>query len=337
MKSLRCISPGQLEYLESAEPHLTKGQAILKIRRIGICGTDLHAFEGTQPFFNYPRTLGHEIAAELVGIDGAPDFKLGEIVTVIPYFNCGLCIACRKGKPNCCQKLLVSGVHIDGGMTEWLSVPSYSLVHSDGIPPDALALIEPLSIGAHAVRRAEIKPGDFVLVVGAGPIGLGTMAFAKLAGGNVIGMDVSEPRLHFCREKLSIKYLLNANSDRVVEELLEITSGDMPAVIIDATGNLQAINAAFKYMAHGGKYILVGLQKNDISFGHPEFHKREGTLMSSRNATREDFKNVMDAIKNGSIDPASWITHRATFDQVKDRFKSWLDPASKVVKAIIDF
>jgi threonine dehydrogenase-like Zn-dependent dehydrogenase len=163
------------------------------------------------------------------------------------------------------------------------------------------------------------------------------MAFATLAGGQVIGIDVSKPRLDFCREKLSIKHLLNANSDRVVEELLEITGGAMPEIVIDATGNLQAINTTFKYMAHGGKYILVGLQKHDINFSHPEFHKREGTLMSSRNATREDFKQVMDAIKKGSIDPTSWITHRSNFAQAKNEFKSWLQPANNVVKAIIEF
>src|SRR4029450_5214166 len=132
MKQLVCITPGELQYQQAEKPVWQKGQSLLKIKRIGICGTDLHAFEGTQPFFNYPRILGHELAGELIQFDNAPGFKEGETVSFIPYFNCGYCIACRMGKPNCCMHLKVCGVHLDGGMVEYLSVPSSSLLHGDG-------------------------------------------------------------------------------------------------------------------------------------------------------------------------------------------------------------
>jgi threonine dehydrogenase-like Zn-dependent dehydrogenase len=168
MKTLVCNTPGNLEYKTGEKPVLTKGNAIIKINRIGICGTDLHAFEGTQPYFEYPRILGHELAGELVEFDDAPGFRLGEKVTFIPYFNCGVCIACRGNKPNCCVNLKVCGVHIDGGMVEYLSVPSYSLVHGEGLSYDELALVEPLAIGAHGVASANIKKGEFVLIIGAG-------------------------------------------------------------------------------------------------------------------------------------------------------------------------
>ena len=204
MKALVCIQPGEFAYKEIETPMAGPGQAIIRIRRIGICGTDLHAFEGTQPYFDYPRILGHELAGDLVDVDKAPGFVVGEAVTVIPYFNCGICIACRNGKPNCCTTLKVCGVHIDGGMVDYLVVPSTALVHGGGLGYDQLALIEPLAIGAHAVRRAEIQPGEFVLVVGAGPIGLGTMEAARIAGGEVIAMDINEERLRFCREKLEV-------------------------------------------------------------------------------------------------------------------------------------
>jgi 2-desacetyl-2-hydroxyethyl bacteriochlorophyllide A dehydrogenase len=335
MKILTCTSPRQFEYGQSSQPELTKDHALLKIKRIGICGTDLHAFEGTQPFFNYPRILGHELAAELVDIDCPTAFRQGEIVTFIPYFYCGNCIACRTGKPNCCTNIRVCGVHIDGGMAEYLSVPSYSLVHGAGLSADELALIEPLAIGAHAVRRAGIQPGEFVLVVGAGPIGLGTIEFARIAGGQVIALDVNEARLGFCKDQLKVAYTIPAAQTDVVERLKEITNGDMPTVVMDATGNLNAINQAFHYMAHTGRYILVGLQKEPISFSHPEFHKREGTLMSSRNATRKDFEHVIGSLKAGRVDPTSYITHRVMFDQVKDEFESWLDPANGVIKAMV--
>src|SRR5882672_1087109 len=154
MKTLVCVKPGQLEFTESERPTLQKGHAIIKIKRIGICGTDLHAFEGTQPYFSYPRILGHELSGELVEIDDAPGFQIGEAVTFIPYFNCGVCIACRNSKPNCCVNIKVCGVHIDGGMSSYLSVPSASLVHGEGLSFDELALIEPLAIGAHGIRRA---------------------------------------------------------------------------------------------------------------------------------------------------------------------------------------
>ncbi|HZX59201.1 MAG TPA: zinc-binding alcohol dehydrogenase family protein [Mucilaginibacter sp.] len=336
MKTLVCTQPGHFEYQIATEPVLTAGRTILKIKRIGICGTDLHAYEGTQPYFDYPRILGHELAAEIIEVDNAPGFKTGEAVTIIPYFNCGTCIACRSGKPNCCVNLEVCGVHRDGGMVEYLSVPSYSLVHSDGLSFDELALVEPLAIGAHGVKRAGVNTGEFVLVIGAGPIGLGVMEFARIAGAKVIAMDVNESRLAFCKNKLKVEYLVNARSANVAEQLMDITNGDMPQAIIDATGNLHAINTAFQYMSPGGRYVLVGLQKENISFSHPKFHKVEGTLASSRNATRADFELVMSSLKNGLVDPLTYITHRVKFDELKDEFPNWLKPETGVIKAIVE-
>ncbi|GAB4019683.1 zinc-binding alcohol dehydrogenase family protein [Spirosoma migulaei] len=336
MQTLVCTTPGQLIYQSGIKPELTPGNAIIRIRRIGICGTDLHAFEGTQPFFNYPRILGHELAGELVEADDAPGFESGEAVTFIPYFNCGHCIACRSGKPNCCASLSVSGVHEDGGMVEYLSVPSYSLVHGNGLSFDELALVEPLSIGAHGIRRAGVQPGEWVLVIGAGPIGLGVMEFARIAGGNVIALDINASRLAFCQNRLNVKHTVLATDPDVLEQLATITNGEMPTVVIDATGSLRAINNAFQYMAHSARYVLVGLQKGEISVSHPEFHKREGTLMSSRNATRQDFEHVIASMKNGQVDPTTYITHRVAFGQVSDEFASWLNPANGVIKAMVE-
>lgn len=335
MRTLVCANPGNLAYHQVEKPVLTKGNTILRIKRIGICGTDLHAFEGTQPYFNYPRVLGHELAGEIVECDGASGFSTGETVTFIPYFNCGNCIACRSAKPNCCTGIRVSGVHIDGGMAEYLSVPSYSLVHGKGLSVDSLALIEPLAIGAHGIGRAGVQEGEFVLVVGAGPIGLGIMEFARIAGGKVIAMDINEARLGFCRDKLKVPHTVNALAADVTEQLRSITKDDMPTVVIDATGSLKAINNAFPYLAHGGRYVLVGLQKGDIGFSHPEFHKREATLMSSRNATRQDFEHVIAAMKTGLVDPTTYITHRVAFEGLKDEFESWLNPANGVIKAMV--
>jgi threonine dehydrogenase-like Zn-dependent dehydrogenase len=209
-------------------------------------------------------------------------------------------------------------------------------LHGEGLSFDELALAEPLAIGAHGIYRAGVGPGEFVLVIGAGPIGLGTMEFARIAGANVIALDINEQRLRFCKDKLKVAHTVNALASNVMGQLKEITNGDMPTVVIDATGSLKAINNAFQYMAHGARYVLIGLQKGDISFSHPEFHKREGTLMSSRNATRSDFEHVIANMKKGEVKPTAYITHRVLFDKVKDEFESWLNPANGVIKAMVE-
>lgn len=336
MKILTCITPGNFEYSIGKMPALTKGHAIINIKRVGICGTDLHAFEGTQPFFSYPRVLGHELAGELVAFDDAPGFEVGEAVSFIPYFNCGTCIACRNGKPNCCVCMQVCGVHVNGGMAEYLSVPSYALLHGEGLSFDELALVEPLAIGAHGIRRAGVRPNEYVLVIGAGPIGLGTMEFARIAGANIIALDINDARLQFCKHKLQVPNVVNALSANVTEQLMQITNGDMPTVVIDATGSLKAINNAFQYMAHGARFVLIGLQKGEVSFSHPKFHKREATLMSSRNATRQDFEHVIASMKKGEVEPTNYITHRVLFGEVKDEFAGWLNPANGVIKAMVE-
>ena len=336
MNTLVCTEPGQFVYQQRPAPVLGAGQALLRIRRIGICGTDLHAFQGTQPFFSYPRVLGHELAGELVDTGGAPGFAVGDAITFIPYFSCGQCIACRTGKPNCCAQMQVCGVHVDGGMAELLAVPAQLLVHGEGLSYDELALVEPLAIGAHGVRRADVQPGEFVLVVGAGPIGLGVMEFARIAGAHVIALDINEQRLAFCREKLGVAHTINASASDVIAQLAAVTHGDMPTVVIDATGSQQAILSAFPYLAAGGRFVLVGLQKGDLTFSHPEFLKREATLMSSRNATRADFEHVIRSMKQGLVQPTTYITHRVRIDEVQAEFAHWLNPASGVIKAMVE-
>ena len=334
MKTLTCIRPGAFEYSEIDMPVKEPGKSILKVERIGICGTDLHAFEGTQPFFNYPRILGHELALSIVETK-APGFLVGEMVTIIPYFNCGHCIACKMGKPNCCVEISVYGVHMDGGMCEYILVPNEALIHGKGLCADELALIEPLAIGAHAVRRANVQPNENVLIIGAGPIGIGIIEFANIAGANVIVLDINEFRLDFCKKQFSTATIINSVKENAMERIKELTKSDMPTVVFDATGNLSAINQGINYLAHGGRYVLVGLQKEAISISHPEFHKREATLMSSRNATKSDFEQVILSIKDGRVHPLNYITNRIPFDDVASVFSTLLDPSSNVIKAMI--
>ncbi|MGN6420281.1 MAG: zinc-binding alcohol dehydrogenase family protein [Pseudobacter sp.] len=335
MKILSCLQPGNLAYGEAPDPIAQPGKVIIRVKHTGVCGTDLHAYEGTQPYFSYPRILGHEIAGELVDANGAPGFRNGDLVTLIPYFSCGHCIACRRGAFNCCVSMNVFGVHSDGGMQEFISVPAGSLVAGEGLMSEELALAEPLAIGAHAVRRAAMQPGELVLVCGAGAIGLGIMEMARVAGATIIAMDVNEQRLAFCRTKLKVEHTIHAGNTNAAEALRAITKGDMCTAVFDATGNLQAIGNGLQYVAHSGRYILVGLQKQEFHFSHPEFHKRETTLMSSRNALREDFDQVIALMREKKIDPVAFITHTVSFSEAAESFSSWLQPESGVIKPMI--
>lgn len=337
MKILRCEEPGKMVYGTAPDPVPKEGDVVIKVLYTGVCGTDLHAYEGTQPYFTYPRILGHEIAGEVADTNGNKQFNAGELVTLLPYFSCGECIACRRGAFNCCTSINVFGVHSDGGMQEYISVPASSLVKGEGLTLQELALVEPLSIGAHAVQKAALTPGDTIAVCGAGAIGLGIMEMARIAGATIIAIDVNEQRLGFCKNELGVAHTINASTTNTMEAIRDITHGDMCTALFDATGNLRAIENGLQYLAHSGKYILVGLQKQPFSFSHPEFHKRETTLMSSRNALRCDFDQVVSAIRDNKIKPASFVTHIVPFDVAAASFSGWLLPESGVIKPMIRF
>ena len=316
MQQWICNEPGVLVSQEAEMPSRAPGFSLLRVRNIGICGTDIHAFAGNQPFFSYPRILGHELAVEIVESD---TFETGELATIIPYFNCATCDACLAGKPNCCEILQVFGVHIDGGMREYIVVEDCYILPGKGLTADELALVEPLSIAAHGLRRATLSAGEKVLVMGAGPIGLFTILLAKIQGASVEVAEPNTSRLQFCKEKLGVSE----------------ASATAYSTVIDATGNLQAIESGFAKMSHGGKYVLIGLQKQAISFSHPEFHKREATLMSSRNATIEDFEYVMNLFRDKKIQAAPFISHRFSKNQVSGIFTKINEPTQQVIKSMI--
>jgi len=338
MKTITLIEPGKLELSDTPFPQPPgPGEALVRVRRIGVCGTDIHAYAGRQPFFTYPRILGHELGVEVLEIgEGVERIKPGDKCSVEPYLNCGKCIACRRGKLNCCADIKVLGVHTDGGMREQFVVRADKLHNSEKLDFDQLALVEPLAIGCHAVDRASLEAGEFALVIGAGPIGLATIQFALEAGARVIVLDVNEARLAFCREVLGVDFTIDATKQKTIDELLDITKGDLPTAVFDATGNPKSMTAAFEYPAPGGRMVFVGLFQGDVTFNDPLFHKREMTLMGSRNACPQDFSRIIDLIAMGRIDTKPWITHRAPFERVVEDFPSWTKPETGVIKAIIE-
>lgn len=336
MKQIVLEKPGQFAVRDAEEPQLAENEALLRVQRIGVCGTDLHAFAGRQPFFEYPRVLGHELGVEILEI-GSNDrgLKVGDLCAVEPYLNCGACIACRKGKPNCCRQLQVLGVHVDGGMCPFIKAPVSKLHSSRSMTLDQLALVETLGIGAHAVDRAQLAAEDNVLVIGAGPIGLSVIQFGLAAGANVIAMDISEQRLEFCRKTLGVKNVVNPRQGEPTDQLRSTLDGDLPLVVMDATGNVNSMNGAFELVDHGGRIVFVGLFQGDVTFNDPNFHRRELTLLSSRNSTPGDFRRIIGMIEDGQIDTTPWITHRLGIGEIVTDFAE-LPRREGLVKAIIE-
>jgi threonine dehydrogenase-like Zn-dependent dehydrogenase len=328
------LSNGQAATLDTRP---VPGHAIVRVRRVGLCGTDFHAYRGRQPFVTYPRILGHELGVEVMAVgEGARDLAPGDRCAVEPYLNCGVCHACRAGRSNCCVSLQVLGVHCDGGLQEWIELPVAKLHRSATLSFDELALVEPLSIGAHAVRRAQLTPGELVLVIGSGPIGYATMAAACAAGARVWAMDVSDDRLQFCAARLPLVRATLLKDDPV-QETADGLEGERPTAVFDATGNAGSMTRAFDLVPAGGRLIFVGLVRDTITFDDPEFHRRELTLLASRNATAEDFRQVMTWMETARLNAAALVTHRIPFDRLVAEFPTLLAPEARVFKTLVEF
>ncbi len=336
MNMVVLCEPGQFKISQSAKPPApAAGQVLVGVATIGICGTDMHAYRGKQPFFSYPRVLGHELGVEVLAVgEGVTRVKIGDRCAVEPYLNCGQCIACRRGKSNCCVKLTVLGVHVDGGFCEYLILPQEKLHVSTQLSFEQLSLVETMGIGAHAVNRAGVTAGEWALVIGAGPIGLGVMQFARAAGAKVIALDMNPARLDFCRTQIGVQAAVTAG-EQAAAEISNITHGDMPTLVFDATGNSASMMGAFNLAASGGKVVFVGLFRGDVTFADPEFHRRELTLLGSRNAVGADFTRIIDLVERGVVDTRPWITHRASLWEIPEKMPQWLDPAAGVIKAVV--
>jgi 2-desacetyl-2-hydroxyethyl bacteriochlorophyllide A dehydrogenase len=335
MKAVICESPGSLIIAERPLPARGPEDVLLRVRRVGVCGTDMHIVRGTQPYLSYPRVMGHELGSEVAEAPAGSDLKTGEAVFVMPYLSCGRCPACAKGRTNCCSRLEVLGVHRDGGMAEYISVPQAFVRRADGLDLDQISMVEFLSIGAHAVERATIHPGDRVLVVGAGPIGVAVLLFAALKQARVTVLDARADRLGLA-ERLGRAESLVTLDGETRPRLLEITDQAMFDVVFDCTGNVRAMEAGFDYVAHAGSYVLVSIVPDRVSFSDPEFHRRETTLLGSRNATLADVTRVMDAIRSGRIDTTMLNTHRAPLESFPEAMFQWMKPESGVMKAIVE-
>jgi len=335
MNVVVCEAPERLTFARRDIPVRAEGEVLVRVRRVGICGTDMHIVRGTQPYLSYPRVMGHELSGEVAEASEASRFKPGDPVFVMPYLSCGECASCRRGRENCCQRIQVLGVHRDGALAEFLAVPERFVRSAMGISLDEAAMLEFLAIGAHAIRRAAPVRDQRVLVVGAGPIGMAAALFAQLNGARVCVTDRRADRLAFCQAHLHVENAV-LTTDQLGQEFAELTGGDLFDVVFDATGSPAAMEAGFDYVGHGGRYVLVSVVSSRISFSDPDFHRREMTLMGSRNATLVDFDRVLDAMRAGQVPTRALNTHRTRLDQLVDVLPSWMSPATGVIKGIVE-
>jgi 2-desacetyl-2-hydroxyethyl bacteriochlorophyllide A dehydrogenase len=340
MKALKMVSPGNFVFEDRPKPVPGNDEILFKILQVGICGTDIHAFGGTQPLFSYPRIVGHELTAQIAEIPvsakkAAGDLREGDIVSVLPYLRCGNCVTCRNGKPNCCTNIKVLGVHVDGGMQEYISVPAYYAIPAGKLKHEDIALVECFAIGFHGVRRANPRQGDSALVVGAGPIGIGVIHGLKERGAKVIVMDINDKRLAYARDIAQADYVINSLNTDPEKALFDITGSEAVPLVIDATGNAGQMMKAFNYAGTGGTIVYVGLVRADITFQDPLFHSKELTLMASRNATKEDFSNVIAGIESGRVNTSGFVTHKASLEETPDKFPLWIKPETGCIKAVV--
>jgi 2-desacetyl-2-hydroxyethyl bacteriochlorophyllide A dehydrogenase len=331
MKTFILEEPGRFTLTETAPPSGPgAGEVLVRVLTVGICGTDLHAFEGTQPFFTYPRILGHELAVEVVETgEAAGDFQPGDRCAVNPYLTCGQCVACLRGRTNCCAKMRVIGVHSDGGMRDRILLPAKQVYKCAKLPPEQIPLVETLAVGIHAVGRAAAQPGERAIVLGAGPIGLSVMEFLRLAGADIAVVEKMPERLAFAARHFGLQRYYPSHEEARQEE---------PSwLVFDCTGDRGSMEQSLHLLQQGGKLIFVGLINDHVSLFDPDIHRREATILSSRNSVADEHHRVLQAMESGQIDVGAWPTEFARRAVMPQRFPAWLHREAGVVKAVVDW
>jgi alcohol dehydrogenase len=337
MRALQLVQPGEFRYIDVAEPAPPgPGQALIRVHRVGICGTDYGGYLGKMPFYSYPRIPGHELGVEVVAVgSGVTHVQPGDRCSVEPYINCQACSSCRRGFTNCCENHQTLGVHCDGGLQRHFLVPARKLHPAPDLTYDQAALVETLAIGCHAVHRSALKSGETALVIGAGPIGLSVIEFTRLTGARTVVMDTNAQRLAFVRDNLGVEETILSTGDGSEGNQLEtLTKGERAHVVVDATGSNQSMSHALNYCAFAGRLVYVGITQKELSFPHALMHRRELSILASRNALSADFPRIISLIGSGQINTRPWLTHQADFEELATVFPTWMNPATGVIKAV---
>lgn len=341
MKYLSIRQPYEIIVREGAFPSFCpeKGEALLKMLYGGICGSDLRTYRGIMAYASYPRIPGHEFSAEIVEIGpNEKGLKPGTVVTANPYFNCGNCYSCRRGLVNCCETNETMGVQRDGAFMEYLTMPVYRLFDGEGIPPQELALIEPFSIGYHAIERAKIRPGEKILVIGAGTIGILAAVSAQLMGGEVYLSDINPTKLEYINTNFDFAgTLLNDNIEHFQEQVYSITNHNGFDIAVEAVGNSSTFQSCIDAVAYGGKVVQIGVGKENLNFNFSVIQKKELNIIGSRNALNKDFLHSIHAIVDGKVNIERVITNVYDFTKADEAFSDFDKNTGKIIKILLRF
>ena len=335
MKAIVIPTPNEIEIRDIPMPEVKEGEALLKVKYVGICGADLASFTGNQPFTTYPRIPGHEFSAEIVEIpENDKGLKAGDIVTCNPYFNCGECYSCKRGFVNCCTDNQTMGVQRDGAFCEYIAMPVERIYKGKGLSAEELALIEPFSISQHAVSRAEIKETDNVLVIGAGPIGLFALLAAKQKCGRIVVADILDNRLALAKE-YGADAVVNTKAQSLEEFTKEFTDGNGFDVCIEACGAPETFLACIDNAAFAGNIILIGNGKRETTFNHSVLLKKELNVHGSRNALKDDFLNNIDIVAEGKADVMKMVSGVYGMENAIDAFEALRNNNGTLAKLLI--
>ncbi len=337
MKGIIISQPGEVKVTESEVPLPGKGEVLLKMKYVGFCGSDLSTYLGKNPMVEYPRVPGHEISAEIAETGGdVPEvFEPGLSVTVVPYTNCGQCPSCRRGREYACQFNQTMGVQRDGAMQEFLLVPWQKILEAPGLNDRELAMVEPLTVGFHAIERARVTNADTVLVLGCGMIGAGAIVGAAARSATVIAVDIDDQKLLLAK-KLGARFLINSKESDLHQMLTELTGGDGPDVVVEAAGNPVTYRAAIDEVAFTGRVVCIGYTGEEVSFATKLFVQKELDIMGSRNASAEDFKAVISYMEKGQFPLDQMITRQVRPEDTGEALRLWAEDTGKVMKILLD-
>lgn len=337
MKTVHIEKPFEIAVVDTEKPVAGEGEALLKVLYGGICGADVASYTGNQPFTTYPRIPGHEFSAEIISIpENDKGLKAGDIITCNPYFNCGKCYSCQRGFVNCCTDNQTMGVQRDGAFREYITMPIERIYDGKGLSAKELALVEPFTISYHALHRAPVKPGDKVLVVGAGPIGLFALIAAKAQGAEVYVADILDGRLdkalHF-----GAAGVINSKTSNIVEEAMKITNGNGFDVCVEACGQSVTFLSCIDCAAFAANIILIGNGKKETTFLHSILLKKELNVFGSRNSYAKDFMAVIDLIASGKVNVLDMVSDIYPIDRADEAFKALANNDGSLAKVLIEF
>ncbi len=337
MRALQVEGPGKVRLVDVPAPTPQTGEVLLRVRMVGMCGSDLNTFRGKNPLVSYPRILGHEIAATVEDASSAAnaDSLLGSNVTVLPYTSCGQCAACRQSRFNACQFNETFGVQRDGALAEFIAVRAEKICKGDGLTVEQLALVEPLTVGFHAAARGRVTNSDIVGVFGCGGVGLGAISGAAQRGATVIAIDVDEAKLRLA-QAAGADFAIHSQREGLHERLLELSEGRGPDVVIEAIGLPETFRAAVEEVCFAGRVVYIGYAKEAVCYETRLFVQKELDILGSRNATPDDFYAVIGMLQAGRFPVQQTISKVVPLDEAGESLAQWSDNPAKFSKILVD-